>query len=211
MSTNPTLYGTVTQPLIWPADMPTGPCSSVVFCVVTRPACGPLGRGVQYGQVMQTTLALQEKASTQLSLAVPLPKLSHAPAGAPPMRVSPEPKPVAAQVVQLNGASEVQIGQVHAKIENVEGQVGEMRGTWRGMLQALIEAQQKAPEHHKHQHHTHENSTATGTPSKLKKRLSQQSRPESAPRSGTPEVVCLSRHPKCFLNAHAIVSFGVMS
>ena len=27
------------------------PCSSVVFCVVTRPACGPLGRGVQYGPV----------------------------------------------------------------------------------------------------------------------------------------------------------------
>ena len=26
-------------------------CSSVVFCVVTRPACGPLGRGVQYGPV----------------------------------------------------------------------------------------------------------------------------------------------------------------
>ena len=27
------------------------PCPSVVFCMVTRPACGPLGRGVQYGPV----------------------------------------------------------------------------------------------------------------------------------------------------------------
>jgi len=141
-------------------------------------------------QVMQTTLALQEKVGTQLSLPVPLPKLSHAPAGAPPKRVSPEePKPVAAQVVQLNGAGEVQIGQVHAKIDNVEGQVGEMRG----MLQALIDAQQKAPEHHTHQHHKHESSTATGTPSRLKKRRSQRSRleirpasaPERAPRSPT--------------------------
>lgn len=76
---------------------------------------------------------------------------------------------VAAPAAQMNGNDAEHHDEVHevrGMIQNVEGQMGEMRG----MIQALLAAQQKAP-----QHHTGEE-PSVAPPVRLKKRRSQQSR-----------------------------------
>jgi len=45
------------------------PCSSVVFCGVSRPACGPVGRGVQYGPVGMSA------GQTELGVTFPCPTM----------------------------------------------------------------------------------------------------------------------------------------